>query len=293
MRGPVSLHREERTNPMRTSLSRVGCVVIGALALGFCLDAEAGVSRMYIVHGGFNDGSAHGGEIGTVDINTGAYTSLGVPTQAGMTGLAGIGATLYASTSNHSLISMDLSGGLLTEDLFFGSGFSAANGDRINDLAVYQGVLYAVGRIAGADSLFTVNENTAELTLIGATPTSNGFDSIAFDGGGRLYNQATVDVLNEIDPGTGGLLNVVGAGVPGGALGLGFNPDDGLLYGSTFGGEFLSDKIYSVSTSDGSSNLLVDYGDGRKIQDVYFYVPAPGTVVLLAIAGIGARRRRR
>jgi len=51
---------------------------------------------LYVVHGGLDSGSAHGGEIGTIDLTTGTYTSLGIPMAGfGITELAWDGSDLW------------------------------------------------------------------------------------------------------------------------------------------------------------------------------------------------------
>ena len=262
---------------MNRHITRSGLVLCTtAAALLAAGPPAAADNTMYIAHGGFLNGDPYGGELGIVDIDTGDYTSLGMPlSDAGITGLAFRDGFLYASTSNHSLAIIDCEGGLLDETPFFGSGFDPDKaGDRINDLATdKKGRLFATGRLDGTgDALFRVNPNTAELTLIGALPThSGGFDAVAARGK-RLYAHETngPGAFDEIDPSTGASIDELPGGVPGGALGLAYNSDDGLLWASTCCNEFSGDVIYCIDPATGDATLMFDYDDDRKIQDIEF-----------------------
>ncbi len=267
--------------------------------------ASANGKTAYIVHGGGNVGATAGGELATLDLATGAITSLGLPTGFGLTGIAASTTTLYMSTSLHALATTDLSGSLISEHYFFGAGFDPIiDGDRINDLSLSpSGTLYASGRqfTAGVrqETLFTVNPATAELTEIGPLPEDSpfgGFAAIAFASDGTLYSHQTNSpgVFHEINPATGASLNAITGGVPGGALGLGYDSMTDLLYASeccegTDGS--LGERVFSINRVTGVSVQLFDFDDGRRIQDIAF-IPEPAACATLMLGSLVLLARR-
>jgi hypothetical protein len=264
-------------------------------------------STAFIVHGGTDVGATAGGVVARLNLNTGLITPLGIPLPgAGLTGVAFVGNRLYASTSDNSLIEINpTTGNLISNTLFSGAGFNPSSGDRIIDLATSPaGTLYAVRGIAGAPSswaLQTVNPSTAVLTNIGVLPDNGGgFSAIAFATNGNLYAQQTnITGFNQINPATGASVQNIAGGVPGGALGLGFDPDSGMLIASECcGGSDGSrgERIFSINPATGVAVQLFDFNDGRRIHDLAFAsVPEPSSAVMtcMGFAAIAISRRRR
>ena len=268
--------------------------VLAIAALGCATGAALGQSAL-VVHGGAAAGAPLGGELGSIDLQTGAYTSIGTPLPGvGLTGVTFVGNRLFASTANLSLIEINPNdGSLISETSFTGAGFGP--NDRINDLTTApDGAIYAFGRIGGTDSLLTVTQG-GSLTNLGAIPSTGGFGAGAFDGQGRLWGDraATPDgVVWELNPSDGSLIASLNGGPQTGLLGLGFDPVSGLLVGSECCGEGLGEAVYLIDPDSGATSLLINYGDGRRIQD-FAVIPAPGAMGLVGLSLLAGVRRRR
>jgi len=263
---------EERRMSRRNPLSAICVTVATALAAAYSAAAD---NIAYIVHGGYNNGDPYGGEFGILDLDTGDFMSLGMPVaEAGLTGLAFANGMFFASTSNHTLATINCEGSLYDEVAFFGEGFDPdKSGDRVTDLATDpKGRLWGHARIAGTDSLIRIDPQTAEITLIGPIPTHSGGYSCIAARDNRLYVQETNDPgsFDEIDPATGASINNIPGGVPDGALGMAYNPDDGMLWASSYGGDELGDSIYCIDPDTGDEMLKFDYDDERRIHDIEF-----------------------
>src|SRR5215213_5204366 len=73
-------------------------------------------TKVYVAHGGGNVGEAHGGEIGVIDLVTGAYTPL-TGSLGSVTSLVSNGTTLYTyETQTRMIIQIDpISGAILSQ----------------------------------------------------------------------------------------------------------------------------------------------------------------------------------
>ncbi|MFK8014899.1 MAG: hypothetical protein AB8G17_05630 [Gammaproteobacteria bacterium] len=257
------------------------------LCAALLMSASANAATMYIIHGGANAGAPFGGELGTFDSNTGAFVSFGQPIAGvGFSGLAVASGQLYASSSTHALVTMDLAGTVSGSADFNGSGFSAATGDRVNDLtAAPDGTLYAIARIGGLEQVATVDPLTGELQVINTLPSGDGFYSIAYGTDSLfVHNANSPNFAFELDAGTGDILGNLAGTITGGVLGLGYNAADGLLYASDCcNGDALGETMWTIDPITGAVEFIIDFNDDRRIQDIAFApVPLPAAVWLFA-----------
>ncbi|MBN8731011.1 MAG: PEP-CTERM sorting domain-containing protein [Acidobacteria bacterium] len=246
----------------------------------------AHASPIYVVHGGGNVGAAQGGVIGVIDSNTYAYTPL-TSSLGSLTGLVYDGTALYTYEANSdSFLQVDpITGNVL-------SAVARSGGADLTDLAI----LLPGGNapVFGVDinyDLFAIDLNTGSMTQIGTLPHSvGGFQSIAID-----PNQGEFYAHNANSPGQfytisltdGSILTTVQGGVPGGTLGLGYLPMTRLLIASECCDSpdgSLGERLFSINPTTGVATLLVDFNDGRRMQDFaipgMFVVPEPSTMLL-------------
>jgi hypothetical protein len=197
---------------------------------------------------------------GTVDLNTGAFTSLGNIT-TGVTGLGVAGGNLYTvangsdtlesiNTSNGALTAVGNSGvamsnfGSTTTALYFINGFTQDlySIDPVTAAATLIGSTGLTPGVAGTalstnsgtldldwqGSLYTINTTTGAATLVGDNVLSSSVYALLFEGG-TLY--AGVDAcpaaelcIDTANPGTGALTQGANTVLTQGILGLAPDP---------------------------------------------------------------------
>lgn len=258
-----------------------------AAALLYASGAMAGPIA-YVAHGGGNVGAPHGGVIGEIDLATGAYKPLTEPLGS-LTSLIHKDGSLYAyETQGSAFIEIDPASGAVLGSI------ARSGGSHPADMAFdpVSGDVYAVG----ADSaLYRVDLATGAMTYTGSPTSNGGIRAITFDSAGTLYLHAanSPGEIHTLDPATGDTLSVIPGGVPGGALGLGYEPESGLLIASEccFGSDGgLGEKVFSVDPVTGAAVELFDYNDGRRIHDFAFAdVPVAPTSANLRLALSGPR----
>ena len=144
------------------------------------------------------------------------------------------------------------------------------------------------------NSIYTIDLNTGLATVIGSS-AEDDISGLAFDSSGRMWgvdtntNGSDIIDLVEIDKTNGDILSRVSLGVEinGPLLGLDFNPFTNELFMAMDNGNF-----YSIDTANGSASL-VDIHGVMNASGLAFVVPTPGSLSMLAIAGLCGTRRRR
>jgi PEP-CTERM motif len=292
--------RDERRPISRPELRKKGLqiVVLALLTFGFAGGLGGAAAR-----GGdvsvFVSGS--GNEFGTLDVNTGVFTQIGLyPLPYGpgnVDNVYGLGFTgpgqLSAIDQNGVVYAVDSTNANLTLLTSTGIFPSGGGGDGNGHLYFFNTGGAAVDPTPDFDS---VNVATGVVTTVASFPAGNdGF--VAVGSSGNLFVTgygANGDDLYRIDPSTGlvtdlgptGVLQLI-AGVFAGSTLYGFDP---------FGGIYTVDTSTGVATAMGTYNLP----GGDSIYAAAFQsqsVPEPSSLILLAggtvcVAGLVARRRR-
>lgn len=239
-----------------------------------------------------------GNEFGTLDLTTGAFTSiatLALPAGDAMFGMGFANGILYGVDSgpNANLWQINTSNGDLTSVGTVGYSASGASSDA-------NGNLYVISQDVGA-YYYTLSLPSTTPTSVFSTGISNagGLMAVTPDGS-QLFATAlnangnpAYDLLS-INPTTGAVSTV-------GNLGGTFTPDTGLFVGGTlYGFDTTSDAIVTINTSTGLGTQVATYSlpNGDTIYSVA-YLPEPSGLVLSLIATVVAgsfgviRHRRR
>jgi len=254
----------------RGRLSKLMRVGTAACLFAFTLSAHA-QNIVYVAHGGLNQQAAHGGEIGTIDLDTGVYTPL---VQYGsLTSLVWDGANFYTfegvpgGDNGGNILKLDPTSLSVVDTIPVSIAFTDMAYDPTS------GMFYG----AGTDyNFYSVNVQTGATNLIsdiGGFP--GGFLQLAVAPDGTFYMHPTngPGEFYTIDPSDGSVLTTIPGGVPGGALGLEVDPASGLLIASECCDSpdgSLGERLFSVDAATGNATLLYDYDDGRRMQDFAF-----------------------
>src|SRR3990172_585452 len=146
-------------------------VVLLAMLFNFAnvspaLAADSTPSIVYVAHGGGNVGAAHGGEIGTINLSTFAYTPL-TGSLGSLTSLVSDGTTLYTyEVQNNRILGVNPTSGAIVS--------SVQSNVEFTDMAYNPttGAFYGVG----TDSqLYRVNISTGVASFISSTPGWGAF----------------------------------------------------------------------------------------------------------------------
>jgi len=218
-----------------------------------------------IVYSDNIDYAATVSQLGTIDLQTGVFTETGL-----MNGILGSdtqdlarlpGGLLYGSNANSELVLMDPV--TLTPSLV------GECGHHIYGLAFRQdGTLFG----CSSDTLYRINPNTGEATLVGAMGVSGSYFDIKFDNSGRLYyvgaaNTVEFSTLCQIDTATGQAVQIGQSGSVGfNVWALDFN--NGTLFGFTSGGQ-----IISINTATGTGSFVAN-----ETQPSPIVTAAPGGI---------------
>jgi hypothetical protein len=219
-------------------------------------------------------------DFGTIDLNTGAFTSVGTESIA-LAGLGEIGSTLYGvdyAAGTGTLYTINTSTGALTQQgstdnsveyLAFGSTLTG---------------LYGLENVAGFFDLYSINSTTGLATLVGATGVAQGGDFTLSTNSSSLYLAEGADLYTLSL--TDGAASLVGAT---GAAGAGFG---GLVSesGTLYGGQYQSPTaVDTLNTSTGAATFVSDLSGttgsfaGLAPVPVTTPTPEPGHVSLLLL----------
>lgn len=258
-------------------MHRITLALAGA-AIGF---ASASANAQLFGVGGFSPTGVQ--SLYSINPATGAATLIG------STGLRQISDIVYSPGTN-ALIAHTVAGDLFTLNTATGAASLLADG---NTLVPESGLALrnSDGRLFTTifDDLQGSNATPAGWSSIGASGL-NSFDvsGLAFDASDRLFglvsNSTLADELVEFNVSTGAA-TVIGI--------TGTNSDN--TAGLTFVGSqlFASDgaSLYSINTTTGAASLIGSHGVAG-FSGIAF-IPAPGSVALLALSGAIVARRRR
>jgi hypothetical protein len=201
-----------------------------------------------------------GNQLGTIDLQTGAFTQIGT-----VNGIAGGGDTedlarlpgglLYGSNTNSELF--------LIDPVALTTSLVGACGNNIFGLAFRQdGTLFG----CSDDTLYQINPNTGAPTLVGAMGVNSIYYDIKFDSGGHLYlvENSTLYLVNTS---TGQALQIGQSGAIGFVV-WALDFDNGTLFGFTPGGQ-----IVSINTTTGVGTFVANETESSPIVTA-----APGGV---------------
>ena len=182
------------------------------------------------------------GAFGTIDLNTGAFTSLGNSGQT-LSGIAVAGGTLFAGsyhTANGTLFSVNPVNGAL-------STIGSATGVDFDDFGSTTSGIYAVSFGATQD-LYSINPSTGAATLIGPTGLGYGSWRGLSTNSGTLYfaDGADLYTLNT----TTGVATLVGPF--GGSAEMGVMLTEG---GILYGGDDVNNRVDTINVSTGAATL--------------------------------------
>jgi hypothetical protein len=273
---------------------------------------------VYVVSAGLTGN----GQVGTIDLTTGAYQQIGPIEPDGYFGLAsGTNGALVAGTYAANLVSINPATGVNTGIGPTGLGpcvvpSSSCGANSFGDLGGLNGKVYAtdfqnniytVNPLSGAASLLNAHSGLPAIPFVPGTSNPDGtlnfYDEAIWGAGGKLY--ATFDTLifdpnsntvvstviapklYQIDPLTGAA-TVVGAT----DLGIGAVVD---LDGTSYAFNVDSDQIMSIDLSSGKTTFVANFDPAAGvIQGAATVTPEPGSVTLafLGLIGLAVWRQR-
>lgn len=263
-----------------TSRKRMFRSILSAIMFGMSLGnglATAG-PIMYV--------SDSGGQLGTVDVATGAATVIG-----NITGSGGAAMTDIAFAPNGDLYGLTFTGlyriNPTTAAATFIGNHSISGGNAL--VFGSDGTLYGAG--GGSTSLYTINITTGVGTSLGNMGFASGGD-LAFNGG-NFYLASTGDQLVKIDLNNISNTSAVGNFGVTAVYGLATG-DNGILYAVA------DTNAYIVNTATGAATTPVSfsghgllYAFGQSFYAEAKPVPEPSTLSFLSIGlGLLALRRR-
>lgn len=225
---------------MRTLRNWNGFLVRAILLLEFAGQALKGDDTAYFI--------AQSGLFGTIDLNTGAITTLGttstIPNYQ-IAGLGVIGSALYAAPyTGTTLYSVNPASGALNA--------IGSTSIQISALGSTITGLYALGNVGGAFSLYSVNPGTGATKLIG--PLGQGLGPFYFQslstGSSTLYF-ADLENLYSINTTTGAatLIGGTSSQIPGALV-----YENGQLYAAASN----PNAIYSISPTTGAATFVAN-----------------------------------
>jgi hypothetical protein len=222
------------------------------------------------------------GQFGTVDLGTGAFTSIGVADLSELEDITRIpGGPLYAMDNSSDLRTINVSDGTTTVIGVSGNGILGLKEDPTN------GTLYGFTKT----DLYAINPTTAAATHVGAfgVTLSGAFDG-AFDSSGHFFVEGS-STLYSVDKSTA-LATLIGT-VSGFSL-QAMDFENGLLYASTSN---TGGPIITVDPTTAIGKLVAD--QDAAIKGTIFAmatasnptttsaIPEPTTLILFGIGIVG------
>lgn len=259
----------------------------------FAASASAG-PLVYVV--------TYGGQFGTLNPTTGAFTQIGPPTSDPLGGLVtGPNGSLLGVSYGGNLDSVNPATGAIT--VIGATGLGPALATAALATGELNGTVYETD---GSNNLYAVNTTTGTASMIGATglppcPSIADPDDIAdealFAAGGKLYatfdgfnfvTNAVVDApdLYQINP-TTGAATLIGPTAFGIDAALQLN---GAVYGYT-----AANTVLSLNVANGTTTFVANYDSNALDITGAAPTPEPASFDLLAIgmaAVLVAKRRR-
>lgn len=252
-------------------------VIFFALFSSVCLKAD---DMAYV--------GANGGPFGTIDLNTGAFTSAGNSGQT-LAGLAVANGSIFATSyhvANSTLYNVNPSNGALTS--------IGSTGIEVDDFGSTTGGMYAVDTSA---NLYSINSSTGAATLVGSTGLGLGSWRSLSTNSATLYFADGADLYTlNTSTGTPTLVGAFNGSAEEGALLF----EDGFLYG----GDNVNNTVDTINTVTGAATLGATSGVGSAFWGLAPYpvptpassTPEPASWVLLGLgfaAALVARTLRR
>jgi len=213
-----------------------------------------------------------GGAFGTIDLNTGVFTQLGL-TNLPVAGLAVVGTTLFTNaqgTGNNrgQLYSVNpATGALMSIGSPAGIDFTA--------FGSYDGTLYALDHSSANANLYSINASTGAATLIGPTNTGQGlagYWSLSTNSTALYFSlNSNLYTLN-MSTGHATVVGGLGGGVQGIQVGA-MAEIGGVLYGGQDNSAVL--KIVTLNKSNGVATVLSNVTNSPGSNASYIYGLAP------------------
>lgn len=234
-------------------------IAIGVFFLGAGSSAKADITA-YMVTGG--------GAFGTIDLNTGVFTQLGL-TNVTVAGLALVGTTLYAAGNNQGqLYSVNPATGALMS-------IGSPTGITYTAFGSYGGTLYALDHTSANANLYSINSSTGAATLLGPTNTGQGLagywalstnsTALYFSLNSNLYTLNTLTGQATVAGGLGGGIQVGAMAEVSGVLYAGQDSPQPPL------------KIVTLNKSTGAATFLSNVTNSPGSNASYIFGLAPTT----------------
>jgi hypothetical protein len=245
----------------------LGCVATVAFLLGGAGNTRADVIDLV---------STSLSQFGTLDLNTGAFSSLG--NDVFFQDLARLPfGTLYGIDNGQTLRIVNPANG--------SSSIVGVSGNGIEGLAIRSdGTLFGLSH----QNLYTIDKNTGAATLIGFMGAFSGDFDAKFDNSGKLLLE-TNGALYNVDTSSG---NATLVGPTPGFTVLSMDFENGTMYGFTIG-----DQIIAINTSTGAGTLLTNTSPATEVFGAVSsgVVPEPSSWIMLCmgLAGLGGFVRKR
>jgi hypothetical protein len=269
----------------------IACLIVG----GLCIDGASSVAKADIAYMSANSGQ-FGAVFGTIDLNTGVFTSLGLTDIGGnpqlavsLSGMAEANGTLYGAdegiNNNGGFYTINPANGVLTT--------VGATGLSIANLGSTTAGLYVVD---SSLNLYSINPATGVPTLIGATGLGNfGFSGLSTNGSSLYFADGNAFYTLNTSTGAATLIGLLGGTFPGETQLTALLQENDTLYGASE--EFApSLSVNTVNPTTGAATIGPDItGAGSALITGFAAypvqaVPAPlighGLVVVLAVGGV-------
>ena len=251
-------------------------IAIGSFLLGASSVANAETAYM----------ATGGGAFGTIDLNTGVFTQLGL-TAFPVAGLALVGTTLYADAQGTG----NDRGQLYSVNPATGALMSIGSPTEIDFTAFgsYGGTLYALDHNSANANLYSINSSTGAATLIGPTKTGQGlagFWSLSTNSTALYFSLNNNLYTLNTSTGQATAIGGLGVGIPGIQVGA-MAEIGGVLYAGQ-DNQSPPLRIVTLNKTTGAATVLSNVTNAPGSNASYIYGLAPtiqGPSVKSAAAG--------
>jgi sugar lactone lactonase YvrE len=149
--------------------------------------------------------------------------------------------------------------------------------------------LYGVS--SSNNGLYRIRTASGLATIIGTSGLTS-FTNLGYNSDtGVMYatNSATPENFYSMNLLTGGATLIGALNGPTNPNGMAYNRDNGLMYMV----DNSTDTLYTIDMSTGAASAIGSTGAGNLLGLVYYDpIPAPGSLAILGLGMLGARRRR-